>query len=251
MADTREPPLHIPRSASVRRFRSAVRRLYLYEWEMWRVHYRTYFKIAARLLGIGFVLGFAFFTIRPDQEQQALARVLKALKDIPLDASPPVLAATLFYHNARASFFAAAAGWIPVLCLPAFDPLLNGAVLGLVVSVARHLGMNVPLMILTDIVPHGIFELAAILYVTSVGIHVSVTLGKKIFGRRRPVDYFPPAEEGELGALSEAKTPACVSRALPSVGLLVARAARSFLLVVMPLLLVAAVIEAFLASPLG
>jgi stage II sporulation protein M len=188
--------------------------------------------------------------MRPDQERRALTGVLKALKDIPLDASPPVLALTLFYHNARASFFAAAAGWIPFLCLPAFDPLLNGAVLGLVVSIARHMGMNVPSMVLTGIAPHGIFELPAILYVTSVGVTVSLTLGKKILASHPSLDRFrrkgrAPAAESEEGEAGPRGV-----EALPGIRELAAKAVRSFGLVVLPLLLVAAVIEAFVTSQL-
>ncbi len=234
------PPVTPSPPPLLKRLGAAVRRLYLDEWEIWKSQYRRYFKIAARLLGIGFVLGFVFFTIRPDQERQAMTAVLKALEDIPLDASPPVLALILFYHNARASLFAAAAGWIPFLCLPAFDPLLNGTVLGLLVSIARHQGVNVPALVMTGIIPHGIFELPAILYVTSVGISVSVTLGKKILGPRHPVDFFRLEENGEAG-----KSPGRDAGTLPGVAGLAMMAARSFVLVVLPLLFVAAVIEAF------
>ncbi len=248
MADTREPSLDPSDPAPGQPARGAVRRLYFEEWETWRSHYRRYFKIAARLLGIGFVLGFVFFTLRPDQERQALTTVLKALKDIPLDASPPVLALNLFAHNAWASFFAAAAGWIPFLCLPLFDPLLNGAVLGLLVSIARHQGMNVPVLVLTGILPHGIVELPAILYVTAVGIYVSVTLGKKILASLRSTDGGSPGErsgaDGVQGDGVETREPAPAG--LPSAGELAVRAARSFVLVVLPLLLLAAFIEAFL-----
>ena len=247
MTDNREPSLHPPPLAPAERFREAVRRLYQDEGEVWRNHYRRYFKIAARLLGIGFVLGFIFFSLRPDQEQKALTTVLKALKDIPLAASPPVLALTLFYHNARASFFALAAGWFPWLCLPLFDPLLNGAVLGLLVSVARHQGLNVPVLVLTGILPHGIIELPAVLYVTAIGMDVSITLGRKILASLRPADDLPsdekegPDEVREDGVESREAAPA----GIPSVAELALRAAKSFVLVVLPLLALAALVEAF------
>ena len=238
MFRSEEPFSPSPPFAPLEGPKGRIRRLYLEEGEMWRSHYRRYFKIAARLLGIGFILGFIFFTLRPDQERRALTSVLEALKDIPLDSSPPALALTIFYHNARASFFAAAAGWIPFLCLPVLDPLFNGAVLGLLVSIARHQGMNVPALIATGIVPHGIFELPAILYVTSIGIHVSVTLGKKILATDRKGKSGGGEFSESSGGSTEPETP-------PELGELAARAASSFLLVVLPLLAVAAFIEAF------
>ena len=84
----------------------SVRRLYREEREAWRRHYRRYFKHAARALGLGFVAGFLYFLLWPAQERKALELVVNALKDIPLDGSPLVLALTLFYHNARASVVA-------------------------------------------------------------------------------------------------------------------------------------------------
>jgi stage II sporulation protein M len=251
MPDPMDPPVFPPHPSPIRRFGGFVRRLYLDEWEMWRAHYRKSFKVAARLLGIGFLFGFLFFTMRPDQERRALTGVLKALKDIPLDASPPVLALNLFYHNARASFFAAAAGWIPFLCLPAFDPLLNGAVLGLVVSIARHMGMNVPVMVLTGIAPHGIFELPAILYVTSIGITISLTLGKRILASHPSLDRFRRAGRAAAGEAAEDEAGTRSVEALPGIRELATKTVRSFGLVVLPLLLVAAVVEAFVTSLLS
>src|SRR4030043_553196 len=156
-----------------------VKRLYREEWDAWRKHYRKYFKYAARALGAGFVVGFIYFLVRPDQEKKALEFVIRALKDINLQGSPLVLALTLFYHNARASAIAVTAGWIPFLFLPILDPLLNGAVLGLLVSVTKHQGLDVPRLVLTKILPHGVFELTAVLYTTSLGLYLSAGMGKK------------------------------------------------------------------------
>ena len=40
-----------------------IKRLYQEEWAAWRGHYKRYFKVAARALGLGFVAGFIFFTL--------------------------------------------------------------------------------------------------------------------------------------------------------------------------------------------
>ena len=94
--------------------------------------------------------------------------------------SPLVLALTLFYHNARASVIAVAAGVVPFLFVPLLDPLLNGGVLGLVVSIAQHQRLPVPRLVLTQIMPHGVFELTAVLYATSVGLYLSAAMGRKV-----------------------------------------------------------------------
>jgi stage II sporulation protein M len=205
-----------------------IKRLYREERDAWRKYYRKYFKYAARALGAGFVVGFVYFMLRPDQEKKALEFVLRSLKDIKLQGSPLVLALTLFYHNARASVVAVTAGVIPFLFLPILDPLLNGGVLGLLVSVTKHQGLDVPRLVLTKILPHGIFELTAVLYTTSLGLYLSVGMGKKAVAAWNKRTNEPPAEA--------AVEPESLAR----------NVFRSFLLVVLPLLLLAAFIEGFI-----
>ncbi len=226
-----------------------LKRLYREEWAAWRKHYRKYFKYAARTLGAGFIIGFIYFLVRPDQEKRALEIVMRAFKDIRLEGSPLALALTLFYHNARASVIAVAAGWIPFLFLPILDPLLNGAVLGLLVSITKHQGLDVPWLVLTQILPHGVFELTAVLYTTSLGLYLSAETGKRALAAwhkrragRRPE---PPAAPDLTNFL---ETYAERSAAEPDS--LAWNVGRSFVLVVLPLLLVAAVVEAFITPHL-
>lgn len=225
-----------------------IKELYRDEWAMWNTHYKRYFKMAARVFGIGFILGFVFFMVRSDLETRALAFIMKALKDIPLGASPPELALTLFYHNARASGMAVAAGIIPFACLPALDPLANGAALGLLASISKHQGQNVPLLFLKNVAPHGVVELPAVFYAASVGIYLSVSLAKKVVAKlRKKKDdraMTPPASPGgpDSGSFLESHPEKSGADTEGAGG----NAVRSFMIVVLPLLLVAAFIEAFI-----
>lgn len=231
-----------------KRLADLVRELYRDEWAMWRAHYRRYFKVAARALALGFILGFVYFMVRPAHEKRALAFVMRSLKDIPLGAPPMVLALTLFYHNARAAVLAAAAGVIPFACLPVLDPVANGATLGLLASISKHQGLNVPLLFLKSVAPHGIFELPAVLYATSVGIYLSVSLAKMVKDKLRKkkesravgTQAVPAAPEssGFLESYPES--------AAADAGGIVGDIVRSFILVVLPLLLVAAFVESFI-----
>jgi stage II sporulation protein M len=223
-------PVHPPRPLG---------RLYREEAAAWRNRYRRYFKYAARALGLGFVAGFLYFTLWPAQEKRALAFVVQALKDIPLDEGPALMALTLFYHNAQASVVAVAAGVVPFLFLPILDPLLNGGVLGLLVSMAKHQRLDVPRLVLTQILPHGVFELTAGLYATSVGLYVSAALGRKVVAawrKRRGIS--PAATETAVPVLAS-----CEAGLFRDV-------VRSFALIVLPLLFIAAFIEAFVTPAL-
>lgn len=256
---TPTPPL-------LKRLAELVRGLYRDEQAMWNAHYRRYFKISARLLALGFILGFGYFLVRPAQETRALALVMKALKDIPLDAPPVVLALSIFYHNAFASALAVAAGILPFLCLPALDPLVNGATLGLLASISKHQGLNVPLLFLKSVAPHGIIELLAVLYATSVGIFLSVSLAKKLLSAVRkkrvaagretggvPLPEFAGETTSDAGQTAsgpgEERGDTYRTYMSPLIRCLAA-AARSFVLVVLPLLLIAAFIEAFVTPSL-
>jgi stage II sporulation protein M len=220
-------------------------RLYCEERDAWRKHYKKYFKYAARALGAGFVVGFVYFMLRPDQEKKALEFVFRALKDIKLQGSPFVLALTLFYHNARASVVAVAAGIVPFLFLPILDPLLNGGVLGLLVSVTKHQGLDVPRLVLTKILPHGVFELTAVLYTTSLGLYLSAGMGKRAVAalrKRRGQPQFQPPPAPDLTSSLETYP----DRMAAEPESLARNVFRSFLLVVLPLLLLAAFIEGFI-----
>lgn len=233
-----------------------IRALYRDEWAQWKSVYRPYFKAAARALGLGFVLGFAVFLIWPAQEKKALLLLVKALKDIPLGGPPLVLALTLFYHNARASLLAVAAGAVPFLCLPVLDPFVNGAALGLLASVSKHQGLNVPLLLLKSVVPHGLFELPAVLYAASAGIHLSVTLGRilraELLKRKEggAEEASPRIESWTTPGGTEAAEGPAEAGGIPSVAGGLAAVVRSFVLVVLPLLLVAAFIEAYVTPTL-
>ncbi len=220
-----------------------VRRLYRDEWAMWKAHYRRYFVISARVLALGFILGFLYFLLWPAQEKRALLFVMKQLKDIPLGAPPLVLALTIFYHNVSASLVAVGAGIIPLACFPILDPLMNGAILGLLASLAKHQGFNVPLLFLKSVVPHGVFELTAVLYATSAGIYLSVSLGRPILAAlsKKRREAGPEAETAPPPA--SAVPPAGETAFLPFIIGRLGCVARSFLLVVLPLLAVAAFIE--------
>jgi len=229
-----------------------LRRLYNDELEAWRGHYRKYFKVAARALGAGFIIGFVYFLVQPGQEKRALEFVLRSFKDIRLEGSPLVLALTLFYHNARASAIAVIAGWVPFLFLPILDPLFNGGVLGLLVSVTKHQGLDVPRLVLTKILPHGIFELTAVLYATSLGLYLSEAKGKRALAAWRKWRKKRRLRQGQP---SPAPDPANFLETYP--GRTAAEAEspalnviRSFLLVVLPLLLIAAFIEGFITPAL-
>jgi stage II sporulation protein M len=241
-----------------------IKRLYREEWEAWRRSYRRYFKYAARALGLGFVAGFVFFTLWPAQEKKALEFVVKALEDITLEGSALLLALTLFYHNTRASIAAVAGGIVPFLFLPILDPFINGGVLGLLASVSKHQGLDVPRLFLTQVLPHGVFELTAVLYATSLGMYLSAEISKKAKKAWKKImgthtSQCPLSENSSIPAAPQDETASAApleiletypDRTAAEPTGPARNVVRSFILVVLPLLLIAAAIEGFVTPHL-
>ncbi len=128
------------------------------------------------------------------------------------------LAAAIFLNNSLKGLLVLVGG-IAVGLLPAVFLVANGAALGFVLAASipsRGLGAA-----LLAIFPHGIFELPAIILATSMGL----LLG------RRTIDKFFYSSENSIG--SE-----------------LALALKFFLKTVVPLLLFAAIVEAFVTSAL-
>jgi len=126
----------------------------------------------------------------------------------------------LFLNNLIASFGTTALGFIPFLFLPVVTILIFGISIGLVFS-ANNLLINIDqLSLLLSILPHSIFEIPAIIYTSSIGIFSTIQTSKMIIPRFR-------------------------SKAT-SFQTLCKEAGRSFVLIVVPLLTIAALVEAFI-----
>ena len=143
-----------------------------------------------------------------------------------------------------------AAGTVPFLFLPILDPLINGGVLGLICSISKHQGLDVPHLVLTQVLPHGVFELTAVLYATSVGLYLSMAWGKRPWPQWRRRKRRRAAGDRAGAGRSEfpRRRPGRGSGEPESV---LRNVVRSFVLVVLPLLLVAAFIEGFITPHLG
>jgi uncharacterized membrane protein SpoIIM required for sporulation len=116
------------------------------------------------------------------------------------------------------------------------------------VSIAKHQRLAVPRLVLTQILPHGVFELTAVLYATSVGLYLSVAMGRKVraawIKRRTRRDAAPPAPALDFLETYPERAAAALSES-PARNVV-----RSFVLIVLPLLLVAAFVEGFITPNL-
>jgi len=176
-----------------------------------------YLKITLVIFGSGIIIGFMIVSRFPglsDHLESSVVGFVKMFRGL----SKLQLAAAIFLNNTLktvlaillGSFF----GIIPVVFL-----LANGIALGVVFSTsAQSRGVWLSLL---SIVPHGILELPAVFLGTSIGLMIGTHVMKRLF---RP--------------------------SATTLGAELACALRFFCTVILPLLFIAALIEAFLTSAL-
>jgi stage II sporulation protein M len=175
---------------------------------------KPYIIASVLLILAGAVIGFATSTYVP-KVAAARNETLREFSRLFLGLPKPLLAVAIFLNNSAKTLamilLGTFAGLVPLIFL-----LVNGYVLGLVFHAS--LESRGALAFLLAIAPHGVFELPAILLGTSVGLRLGAKAIKRFLGK----------DEKRGGEL------AC--------GL------RFFAAVILPLLFVAALIEAFVTA---
>jgi stage II sporulation protein M len=176
-----------------------------------------YFVASVLLLLAGAACGIATSTYAP-RLSPGRAEALREFTRLFLGLPKPYLALAIFLNNGLKTLAVVVLGAFGGI-LPLIFLLVNGYVLGTVLHASIRSGA-LPAFFLA-IAPHGLIELPAILLGTSVGLMLGVHAIKRMVGK----------EERPLG---------------PEV----ARGLRFFLIVILPLLFLAALVEAFITAGL-
>ena len=122
----------------------------------------------------------------------------------------------LLLNNVRACMAAIGLGIIPFLFLPVIALVTNSAIIGTLFGLSMELGLPIGTMI-AGILPHGIFDIPALIMAISLGIYVCKEITMRILKKRE-------------GSLRED----------------LADAGRFLALIILPLIITAAVIEAYI-----
>ena len=141
-------------------------------------------------------------------------------KDV-MDTLGNISAWGLFINNWSASFLSILYGFLPFVFLSLYPLLLNGGTLGIFAAWYELAGESMGLF-LAAILPHGIFEIPAICIACALGLRLCMLLCRKLLRRQ---------------------TECSVTEYL-------ANALRCALLLILPLLILAAVVEAYLTPVL-
>jgi len=184
------------------------RRVYLREL-------RPYLIASILFFAIGAVIGAAVASRFPglaDHFGDSVAGFLKTFRGLP----KPQLAAAIFVNNSVKTLAAILLG-LAIGVVPALFLVVNGLVLGVVLFLSSHSRGVWPSLL--SILPHGVIELAAVFLGTAIGLMLGDFVLKRLLRR----------SDAKIG---------------PELG----RAMRFFSLVIVPMLLAAALIEAFVTT---
>ena len=176
---------------------------------------RPYLIASIVFFAVGTVIGAAAASRFPglaDNFGDSVAGFLKAFHGLP----KPQLAAAIFLNNSVKTLAAILLG-LAIGIVPALFLIVNGVVLGAVVFLSSHSRGVWPSIL--SILPHGLIELAAVFLGTAIGLMLGDFVLKRLLRK------------------SDAKIRAEVGRAM-----------RFFSVVIVPMLLVAALIEAFVTT---
>ncbi len=209
--------------------------MYGEEWSWFRDrHLKTFVIVALIFMGVA-ALSHVYLLDHPDLAEQKLMELAqKLLEKIPLARGRLVMFVAILINNTVAATLVLLSGLIPFLFLPGLGIVINAVGMGILTSVLVHKGAALGNILLFGLAPHGIFEIPAFLYACTLGLGLTLWLVRFILQ-----ELIGNPGNRKLFLL---ESPSAVE----SFAWVVKRTIRTWLLVLFPLLLTAALIEAFL-----
>ena len=172
--------------------------------------------VAVGFLAVG-VLG-ALYCMN---DQKAMWELMETIQESLGDISKEGFAEAvdLFINNATVCLLSLGLGLIPFLFPTAFVLVSNGFIMGVLWAMYASQGLNPIPYYIAGILPHGIFELPAIFISVTLGLYLSYTISKRIVQSKHAKGTVVPVLKNS---------------------------ALTFVLVIIPLLVVAALVESFI-----
>lgn len=223
-----------PKFAMNKKMTLRIKQFYLEEWKLFKTKFLKLFIIIFIIFILTILISHFIFIKNPERLQKISALAAEGiLKEQPVLERNIQLFLSVFFNNAIVALVTIIFGFIPFLFLSMLGALRIGVVIWLMTSVASINGFKAWQVLLFSFAPHGIFEFSAMVYATSIGVHLCLQISKRILNLDRD----------ELIVLFSKKNQDYRSEDQIS---LFKRALKTWLGVIVPLLIVAAIIETFI-----
>lgn len=194
-----------------------MKKTYLNEWRNFKENLSNFFVILTALYFLSAFTGYALSFQNPQFAHSSFESIKASFESRGFFETKDNF--SLFFliiiNNIAASFICVFFGIIPFLFLPALIIVSNGFLLGIIGGVLALKKTSLFIMLIS-VLPHGLFELPTLFYGGSLGLYLTLAVSKKILGKPGP----------------SVKKTFCDT-------------VRSFLFVILPLLIIAAFMEAF------
>ncbi|WP_353892710.1 stage II sporulation protein M [Proteinivorax hydrogeniformans] len=199
--------------------------IYKRQWELFKKHYA---KPTALIALISIVIAFfSFFVLMVFQDLLIEITDELFMHFEELGVNPNTSHSDLFLivlvNNLRVSAFMVLLGFIPIIVLPAVSGVVTSISVSMILALFNTFDLYPVQTLIYGILPHGIIELFAIYLAGGIGVFLSLNMFKKIFSSKR----------AEI-----------------NIGIIIKDSIISYLIVVAPLIILAAVIEGFVTPVL-
>lgn len=124
-----------------------------------------------------------YFLLNEDLAQKFSYEFIKNKENILINGE--ISAKELFINNVRASFIMVIVGFIPFLFLPYLGSFANGFIIGVIGKMLSFKKMNLLRAFVFGILPHGIFEIPALIYAMYLGVTFCLNITKKFLKKDR------------------------------------------------------------------
>lgn len=203
-----------------------VHSLYAKERMKWKEEYRKEFKVTFLLFLVTTVITYTLLQILltedlADTIMKSIQDVFKA-KGMDSTQSNMYVFRDLFINNSKASLYAFLIGLIPLLFIPYTVPVINAIIISIVLVIADIQGKSVIVLFVLGIMPHGITEIFALCLASTLGIILCKKTTSLLIPRAFKAYKEKPFKE------------------------LVSKLIGTTLLIVLPLILFSACVEAFI-----
>lgn len=137
-----------------------------------RADFRVVLRLCALTLALSALVGFAIAYAAPEVVDKVLEAFMNQIQEAGVvDETGELSVFALLMNNWRAMLVSAAYGFLPFLFLPLISLLTNGVLLGMLAALFMAQGTSL-LAYLAGILPHGIFEIPALVFSIACGVYL-------------------------------------------------------------------------------
>lgn len=156
---------------------------YIKVWNFLKENLSKTIIVCSVLFIVCTIFGVSFGMNNVDSTKQIIQSFIEGKEDV-ISNTGDISAVGLIKNNIIACIISVFLGFIPFIFLTLITLGVNGFMIGVVIGIGKIVGKTSILKtFILGILPHGIFEIPALIISMSMGIYLCLNLSMKVFGR--------------------------------------------------------------------